>query len=164
MIRPIALTRYFPIAKDKNTMGQQTHVHAACIARPTTRKLPSVTEKGALKTATVKLREDEFSAPLRMQSPRVDFVTSIERVWSHIHSTADWGRLPDNPDGISRLALTDEDQCVRRWFVDQAEALGCDVKVDEMGNIFAILAGEARNVPPIGIGSHLDTQPRGTFL
>lgn len=30
-----------------------------------------------------------------------------------------------------------------------------------MGNIFAIRLGENNNIPPIGLGSHLDTQPTG---
>lgn len=30
-----------------------------------------------------------------------------------------------------------------------------------MGNIFAIRPGENNDIPPIGIGSHLDTQPAG---
>jgi acetylornithine deacetylase/succinyl-diaminopimelate desuccinylase-like protein len=87
---------------------------------------------------------------------------SAERLWSDIHTTADWGRLPSNEKGITRLALTEHDRCVRNWFCDQAAQLGCEIRVDEMGNIFAILPGESKDVPPIGIGSHLDTQPAGT--
>jgi acetylornithine deacetylase/succinyl-diaminopimelate desuccinylase-like protein len=30
-----------------------------------------------------------------------------------------------------------------------------------MGSIFAIRAGENNNIPPIALGSHLDTQPKG---
>jgi len=91
-----------------------------------------------------------------------EYSISIERVWSQIHSTADWGRLTDNPKGVSRLALTDEDRCVRDWFQDEARRLGCEVRVDKMGNIFVILPGESKDIAPIGMGSHLDTQPRGT--
>lgn len=34
-------------------------------------------------------------------------------------------------------------------------------QVDSVGNIFATRPGKNNNLPPIGIGSHLDTQPAG---
>ena len=37
------------------------------------------------------------------------------------------------------------------------------MKIDEMGNIFAIYPGTDPTLPPIGMGSHLDTQPAGKF-
>jgi N-carbamoyl-L-amino-acid hydrolase len=37
------------------------------------------------------------------------------------------------------------------------------MKIDEMGNIFAIYPGADPNLPPIGMGSHLDTQPAGSI-
>jgi beta-ureidopropionase / N-carbamoyl-L-amino-acid hydrolase len=49
---------------------------------------------------------------------------------------------------------------VRDWFKARAEALGCTVTVDDMGAMFARRAGQAE-VPPIAMGSHLDTQPTG---
>lgn len=62
---------------------------------------------------------------------------------------------------MARLALNDDDKRVREWLIKQAEALGCTVTVDQMGNIFAVRAGKNANVAPIMIGSHLDTQPTG---
>lgn len=35
------------------------------------------------------------------------------------------------------------------------------VQVDEVGNIFATRPGRNNALPPIGLGSHLDTQPAG---
>src|SRR5205807_514351 len=49
---------------------------------------------------------------------------------------------------------------VRDWFKARAEKLGCTVSVDDMGVMFARRAGSA-DVPPIAMGSHLDTQPTG---
>lgn len=69
---------------------------------------------------------------------------------------------------MNRLALTDADRDVRDWFVVEAESLGCEVTVDEMGNIWAIRTGISSSMdslhsppPPVMMGSHLDTQPRG---
>lgn len=33
--------------------------------------------------------------------------------------------------------------------------------MDEVGNIFATRPGKNNDIPPIGLGSHLDTQPAG---
>lgn len=82
------------------------------------------------------------------------------RLWSDIHHSAQWGAIPNSP-GMARLALSDEDKLVRDYFVRQAIIIGCQVNIDEMGNIFAVLAGENNDIPPIGMGSHLDTQPAG---
>ena len=63
--------------------------------------------------------------------------------------------------GICRLTLTDSDRQVRDWFVKACEEIGCSVTVDEMGNIFALRPGKNKSLPPIALGSHLDTQPSG---
>src|ERR1700744_2636834 len=62
--------------------------------------------------------------------------------------------------GINRLTLTDLDRQVRDWFKARAEKLGCTVTVDSMGAMFARRPGRA-HIPPMPMGSHLDTQPTG---
>src|SRR5215472_11348400 len=73
--------------------------------------------------------------------------------------TAQIGATPKG--GICRLTLTDLDRQVRDWFKAQCEALGCAVSVDEVGNMFARRPGKNPTLPPIAMGSHLDTQPTG---
>lgn len=63
---------------------------------------------------------------------------------------------------MRRLALSEEDARVRDWLVEECKTLGCEVRIDQMGNIFAIRAGTSPDKMPIGMGSHLDTQPAGT--
>lgn len=63
--------------------------------------------------------------------------------------------------GVCRLTLTDSDRQVRDWFIKACEETGCSVTVDEMGNIFALRPGKNNALPPIALGSHLDTQPSG---
>jgi beta-ureidopropionase / N-carbamoyl-L-amino-acid hydrolase len=92
-------------------------------------------------------------------APIPSYKVNGTRLWDTIHATAKWGATPDG--GIRRLALTDEDKSVREWFVSTTQSLGCTVKIDEMGNLFAIRPGVDASLPPIGIGSHLDTQPAG---
>lgn len=62
---------------------------------------------------------------------------------------------------MARLALTDDDARVRRWFADEVQQLGCTLTVDELGNMFARTAGANSSLPMTAMGSHLDTQPRG---
>lgn len=63
--------------------------------------------------------------------------------------------------GVCRLTLTDLDRQVRDWFKARVEALGCDVSIDDMGNMFARRPGRRSDIAPIAMGSHLDTQPTG---
>ncbi len=82
-----------------------------------------------------------------------------DRLWSDLMETARIGGTPKG--GIRRLALGEEDRQVRDWFRAQCEALGCTVHVDEIGNMFATRPGRNNDLPPIAMGSHLDTQPTG---
>jgi len=81
------------------------------------------------------------------------------RLWSSLMETAAFGRTLKG--GLCRLALSPEDAAVRRWFVEACESSGCTVTIDQLGNIFARRAGSDPDLPPIAIGSHLDTQPTG---
>jgi beta-ureidopropionase / N-carbamoyl-L-amino-acid hydrolase len=81
-----------------------------------------------------------------------------ERLWGDLMETAAIGGTAKG--GICRLTLSEADAKVRDWFRARAEALGCVVTVDSMGAMFARRRGQ-RDVPPIAMGSHLDTQPTG---
>lgn len=82
-----------------------------------------------------------------------------DRLWQSILSMAEIG--PGIEGGSSRLALTDEDKAGRECFIGWCEALGCTIKVDDMGNLFARRSGNDNSLPPVVTGSHLDTQPHG---
>jgi N-carbamoyl-L-amino-acid hydrolase len=57
--------------------------------------------------------------------------------------------------------LSDEDKAARDLFRQWCEEAGCTVTVDEMGNMSARRPGRDNSQPPVGAGSHLDTQPHG---
>jgi beta-ureidopropionase / N-carbamoyl-L-amino-acid hydrolase len=82
-----------------------------------------------------------------------------QRLWDTLMETAQIGATPKG--GICRLTLTDLDRAVRDWFKRESEALGCTVTVDEVGSMFARRPGRNPALPPIAMGSHLDTQPTG---
>jgi len=81
------------------------------------------------------------------------------RLWDTLMETARIGATAKG--GIKRLALTDDDRRVRDWFRAAAEAAGCTVTIDELGNMFARRPGRNAALAPICMGSHLDTQPTG---
>src|ERR1700719_3811126 len=81
------------------------------------------------------------------------------RLWDTIHETAKFGGTPKG--GVRRLTLGAEDKQVRDWFKKACEAAGLEVHVDALGSMFALRKGRDMSKPPIGLGSHLDTQPTG---
>jgi N-carbamoyl-L-amino-acid hydrolase len=81
------------------------------------------------------------------------------RLWSSILESARIGATAKG--GINRLTLTDLDRQVRDWFIAACRDAGCTVTVDALGNIFARRRGRDNALPPIAMGSHLDTQPTG---
>ena len=82
-----------------------------------------------------------------------------DRLWDSLMEMAQIGATQRG--GCNRQALTDEDKIGRDLFVDWCKAIGCSIKIDEMGNIFARRAGKDDALPPVITGSHLDTQPTG---
>lgn len=87
------------------------------------------------------------------------------RLINTIHETAKFGAkgvwgTEATQTGVCRLALSDLDKQVRDWFIEECTKLGCEIKIDAMGSIFATYPGRNPG-PPTAIGSHLDTQPTG---
>src|SRR5580658_165557 len=82
-----------------------------------------------------------------------------QRLWDTLMEMAEIGATPKG--GCKRLTLTDLDKQGRELFRRWCEKEGCTVKVDEMGNMFARRAGVEDDLPPVMMGSHLDTQPTG---
>ena len=82
-----------------------------------------------------------------------------DRLWDTLMETARFGGTPEG--GIRRLTLSAEDRQVRDWLRAACEELGCTVRVDELGNMFAHRPGSDPDALPVAMGSHLDTQPTG---
>jgi len=82
-----------------------------------------------------------------------------DRLWDSLMEMAKIGATKKG--GCARLALTDLDQQARHLFISWCEAAGCTISVDQVGNIFARRPGKNNQLPPVGTGSHLDTQPTG---
>lgn len=82
-----------------------------------------------------------------------------ERFWHTIMASAEIGRGPRG--GLARLTLTAADGRMRDLFRSWAEAAGYGVTVDRLGNTFVRREGTDPALPPVLVGSHLDTQAAG---
>ncbi|MCB1512918.1 MAG: M20/M25/M40 family metallo-hydrolase, partial [Hyphomicrobiaceae bacterium] len=82
-----------------------------------------------------------------------------DRLWSSLMDMAKIGATPKG--GVKRLTLTDLDRESRELFARWCKDAGLTMTVDQMGTMFLRRAGEDDRLPPVMIGSHLDTQPTG---
>jgi len=94
-----------------------------------------------------------------LTAPASNLRINGERLWSTIHEMAEIG--PGVRGGNNRQTLTDADAEGRRLFQRWCEAAGMTVQVDQMGTMFARRPGTDDSLPPVMVGSHLDTQPTG---
>ncbi len=81
---------------------------------------------------------------------------SVERLWQTIERSAEIG--PGKAGGLNRPALSTADGEMRDHLSDWASQAGCTLKVDRVGNMFLCRDGLEPDLPPVMIGSHLDTQ------
>ena len=88
-----------------------------------------------------------------------NFRINGDRLWDALMEMAKVG--PGVAGGNNRQTLTDEDAEGRRLFQSWCEAEGMTMGLDKMGNMFARHEGTDPSLPPVMVGSHLDTQPTG---
>lgn len=81
-----------------------------------------------------------------------------ERLKNTLERFADYGRTPNN--GVTRLALSEEDRLARDYFCSCCRDLGMDIKIDDLGCIYATLEG-LEDKSPVVIGSHMDSVKKG---
>jgi N-carbamoyl-L-amino-acid hydrolase len=101
----------------------------------------------------------EIGAEEQDMNELADLRVDGQRLWDSIMAMAEIG--PGEQGGSCRLALTDEDRAGRDLFLGWCEEIGCSIRIDDMGNIFARRDGRNNALAPIVAGSHLDTQPHG---
>ena len=81
------------------------------------------------------------------------------RLWDSLMEMAKI--CPGIAGGNNRQTLTDEDAEGRELFEKWCKKAGCEMGLDQMGNMFAHRAGTDSTALPVYVGSHLDTQPTG---
>ena len=87
--------------------------------------------------------------------PMIDAQRLLKRI-------ADFAAIGATPaGGVNRQALSDEDRAARQLLAELALARGFHVYQDTVANLFIRRAGLDSSLPPVLIGSHLDSQPTG---
>jgi N-carbamoyl-L-amino-acid hydrolase len=82
-----------------------------------------------------------------------------ERLWSRLMSLALHGALPGG--GVNRQALSQQEITARAQIVRWGRDIGLEPATDAAGNLFLRLPGVDRELPPVLVGSHIDSQPTG---
>jgi hydantoinase/carbamoylase family amidase len=90
-----------------------------------------------------------------------DYAVNAERIREELRAFARIGYRADG--GMHRLAFSRADRQARQRFVYRLRQLGLAVDVDAFGNVFGWLTDQAADptLPPVLLGSHLDTVPGG---
>lgn len=84
---------------------------------------------------------------------------NLERLLADLDAFAAIGG--DGRGGVTRLAFTEADQEARRLLQEKLNAAGLAVRVDAIGNVFGRRACRDNVLPPVLLGSHLDSVPNG---
>lgn len=82
-----------------------------------------------------------------------------ERLKKEFYEISKFGALSGG--GITRLAFSKEDLQAKEFLIKILKQNGFTIKIDEIGNIFARIAGEDPNLCAVSVGSHIDSVPQG---
>ena len=63
--------------------------------------------------------------------------------------------------GITRIAYSNEEQTCTHAFMRMCKAENLDIRMDSCGNVIARREGKIEGLPPVAMGSHLDTVYQG---
>ncbi|WP_420569349.1 Zn-dependent hydrolase [Thalassovita sp.] len=94
-----------------------------------------------------------------MPAPGENLKINGDRLWDSLMEMAKIG--PGIAGGNNRQTVTDEDGEGRALFQKWCQEAGCEMGLDQMGNMFAMRPGTDPDALPVYVGSHLDTQPTG---
>lgn len=95
------------------------------------------------------LRLPKYPAPLRVNGERLNG-------W-----LAQFNTIGRTPGGINRVAYSEFDLAGRAFTLDLFQGAGLSPQIDPAGNIRGVIPGTAASLPPILIGSHVDSVTDG---
>lgn len=82
-----------------------------------------------------------------------------ERLMANIESLSRIGRTATGGNG--RVAFSEADREARQYVMGLMQAAGLEVSIDAAGNILGRRAGSIPDLPPLMLGSHIDSVPEG---
>src|ERR1044071_3744763 len=81
------------------------------------------------------------------------------RITSHLAALAEFGKNAQG--GISRVAYSEADRQGREYVMGLMRAAKLDASIDIAGNLVGRRAGSDSSLPPLVLGSHIDSVPEG---
>ncbi len=93
------------------------------------------------------------------QSPPQRLDINGARVLAHLEALSSFGRTLEG--GVSRVAFSQADRDGRNFVTDLMRDAGLNVRIDAAGNIIGRRAGRDSTLPPLMLGSHIDSVPDG---
>ncbi|HEU5131015.1 MAG TPA: M20 family metallo-hydrolase [Pyrinomonadaceae bacterium] len=100
-----------------------------------------------------------LALPLRGFQVRSRLTVNGKRIVDHILALGEFGKNPQG--GASRVAYSDADKQGREYVLGIMRAAKLDVTIDAAGNLIGRRDGSSTDLPPLLIGSHIDTVPEG---
>lgn len=82
-----------------------------------------------------------------------------KRLNDHLLALSEFGKNPQG--GVSRMGYTEADRQAREYAMNLMRAAKLDVSIDAAGNIVGRRPGTDAMLPPLVIGSHIDSVPQG---
>ncbi|OGU17165.1 MAG: Zn-dependent hydrolase [Gemmatimonadetes bacterium RIFCSPLOWO2_12_FULL_68_9] len=82
-----------------------------------------------------------------------------ERLNAHLEALAAFGKTARG--GVARLAYSEEDRQARDYIASLMKGAGLQVSIDAAGNIVGRRNGRDPHLPPLVLGSHIDSVPDG---
>ncbi len=98
-----------------------------------------------------------FSDPQNV--PQNKLRVDAKRLQQRITALAQFGLTPEG--GVNRVAFSQEEVQAREHLKETFQAAGLAISVDAAGNLIGRKAGRENTLPPILVGSHIDTVPHG---
>jgi N-carbamoyl-L-amino-acid hydrolase len=81
------------------------------------------------------------------------------RLWERHEKLATFGATAKG--GVDRPALSKQEIAARAQLIKWGATIGLQPSVDDISNLFIRLGGRLPELPPILVGSHIDSQPTG---
>lgn len=97
--------------------------------------------------------------PVAASDNQTNLRANEARIVARIEALSAFGRNPEG--GVSRVAYSEADIAGRAYIVSLMREIGLAVRVDVSGNIIGRRVGRDEGLPPIMIGSHIDSVPNG---
>lgn len=82
-----------------------------------------------------------------------------DRLWERLMALAAFGATRGG--GVNRQALSDEEVAARAQLCSWGRSIGLAPANDAAANFFLSHAGQDKGLPPVMVGSHIDSQPTG---